>query len=149
MKDRHQKKRCHDTPRACRFKSCFPHFRSPCKSRTPSFFYTPNTLTVPLPAFWPLSLRRIFSFISVVAVSCHVINESLHPLRTCLPHLFRDMAVTIQCESCGKMPHVFLQCLDIISGLQTVHGKRVPQIVYAIAALVLSSVQYSSSALSF
>ena len=29
------------------------------------------------------------------------------------------------------MPHVFLQCLDIISGPQTVHGKRVPQIVYA------------------
>ena len=112
--------------RTCRFKSCFPHFRSPCKSRAPSFFPL-NTLTVPLPAFWPLSLRRIFSSISVVAVSRHVINESLHSLRTCLPHLFRDMAVTIQCESCGKMPHVFLQCLDVISGPQTVHGKRVPQ----------------------
>ena len=50
--------------------------------------YPYRTLTVPLPAFWPLSLRRIFSSISVVAVSRHVINESLHPLRTCLPHGF-------------------------------------------------------------
>ena len=39
--------------------------------------------------------------------------------------------ITVQREGCGKVPHVFLERLDIIAGFDAVHSKSVAKIMDA------------------
>ena len=59
------------------FKSCFPHFRSPCKSRAPSFFIP----QIPL----PYPYRTLTSFLAIKSSS----HFQLHFCRCCFPSCYQ------------------------------------------------------------
>ena len=83
--------------RTCRFKSCFPHHGTPCKSRGSDF------LCAEIPKPYPNDTQ-----------SSHVIYEGLHPVCRLPAHGVRHVAVAVQGEGCRVVPHVFLQGFDVV-----------------------------------
>ena len=59
----------------------------------------------------------------------HTVDQFLHPFRASFMHFVNNVAVFIQRESCGIVPHVLLQGLDIIAGFNAVYSERMTKIM--------------------
>ncbi len=59
----------------------------------------------------------------------HTVDQFLHPFRAGFTHFVNNVAVFIQRESCGIVPHVLLQGLDIIAGFNAVYSECMTKIM--------------------
>ena len=59
----------------------------------------------------------------------HTVDQFLHPFRAGFTHFVNNVAVFIQRESCGIVPHVLLQGLDIITSFNAVYSECMAKIV--------------------